>query len=70
MSLVLPWRSIHAHGLYQARGLGSSMSQQGRGGVDLGVASPPKEQRETLARHPQGSGSAWFWGPHCFLPDK
>lgn len=66
MTLVLPWRSIHA----QARGLGSSMGQQGRSGVGLGTTSPRKEQRETLAWHPQGSGSACFGGPHCFLPDK
>lgn len=63
MTSVLPWRSIRAHGLYQARGLDSPLDQQGRSGVDLGEPSPPEEQKETLARHPWGwRVSLWLRG--------
>lgn len=55
--------------LFQAKGLGSSMGQQGRSGVDLRAASPLKEQRETLARHFQGTGvGLWFGG--CTLSSQ
>lgn len=56
--------------LFQAGGLGSSMGGQGRSGVDLGTASPQKEQRETFAANPQGTGSASGLAAALLLPSQ
>lgn len=71
MTLVLPQRSIRAHGLYQARGLDSALDQQGRSGVVLGGAKPSGGAERNAGPAPLGVvGQPLAWGPHCFLPAR